>query len=246
MATVEAFRRAFHADSRAMLLIKVHNPMVGRDLHPIVRRLRDESSRDPRIRVMEDSLTYRGVLSLYGACDVFVSLHRSEGFGLALIEVMALGKPVIATAWSGNMTFMNALNSCLVTYPLVPVKATHPVYSRRLLGAGAFWADPNVDDAAAWMIRLVTEPSLPSTIGARAASSIVSYQKEAEQGTFLDELAAISVDLPRMLSFQSKKERLSAWERHLLRETDAESSAITLTGSTDCSDPVGFSTTTSV
>src|SRR5439155_1534568 len=154
MAAIEAFRRAFHADSRVMLLIKVHNPMVGRDLHPIVRRLRDECARDPRIRVMEDPLTYHEVLSLYGACDVFVSLHRSEGFGLALIEAMALGKPVIATAWSGNMTFMNALNSCLVSYRLVPVKATQGVYSRGLLGAGALWAEPNLADAAVWMARL--------------------------------------------------------------------------------------------
>jgi len=165
---------------------------------------------------MEDSLTYQEVLSLYGACDVFVSLHRSEGFGLALIEAMALGKPVIATAWSGNMTFMNALNSCLVSYRLVPVKATQGVYSRRLLGAGALWAEPNLADAAVWMARLVNEPSLRSTIGARAARSIVGYQKEAEQGAFLDELAAISEHLPGMPSFQSKKARLSAWERRLV------------------------------
>jgi len=217
MAAIEAFQRAFHADSRAILLIKVHNPMVGRDLHPIVRRLRDECARDPRIRVMEDPLTYQEVLSLYGACDVFVSLHRSEGFGLALIEAMALGKPVIATAWSGNMTFMNARNSCLVSYRLVPVKATHVLYSRRLLGADVRWADPNLEDAAAWMARLVNEPSLRSTIGARAARSIVDYQKEAEQGAFLDELVAISEQLPGMPSFQSKKARLSAWERRLLR-----------------------------
>jgi len=165
---------------------------------------------------MEDPLTYQEVVSLYGSCDVFVSLHRSEGFGLALVEAMALGKPVIATAWSGNMTFMNAFNSCLVTYRLVPVKATHVVYSKRLLGTGALWADPNLEDAAAWMVRLVNEPSLRSTIGARAATSIVSYQKEAEQGAFLDELAAISEHMAGMPSFQSKRAQVSAWERRLV------------------------------
>lgn len=216
LATIEAFRRAFPADSRAMLLFKINNPLVGHHLHPIVRRLHDESAHDPRIRVLEDPLTYQEILSLYGACDVFVSLHRSEGFGVALIEAMALGKPVIATAWSGNMTFMNASNSCLVTYQLVPVKATHPLYSRRLLGAGAQWADPNLEDAAAWMVRLVNDPSLRSTIGARAAGSIVGYQKEAEQGTFLDELVAINEHLPGMPSFQSKRARLWAWERRFV------------------------------
>ena len=45
------------------------------------------------------------------ACDAYVSLHRSEGTGLTITDAMALGKPVIATGWSGNMDFMNVANS---------------------------------------------------------------------------------------------------------------------------------------
>src|SRR5438874_1058652 len=116
-------------------------------------------------------------LSLCAASDVFVSLHRSEGLGLGLIEAIALGKPVIATAWSGNMIFMNSLNSCLVSYRLVAVKATHPVYSQRLLGSRAVSANPSLVDASAWMVRLVDEPILRSTLGSRAAASIAAREK---------------------------------------------------------------------
>ena len=53
------------------------------------------------------------------ACDCFVSLHRSEGFGLAMAEAMALGKPVIATNWSGNTDFMNPHNAACIDFRLV-------------------------------------------------------------------------------------------------------------------------------
>jgi glycosyltransferase involved in cell wall biosynthesis len=191
--------------------------MNGGVLHPIVSRLRNECAADHRIRLIEYPLTYREVLTLYASCDVFVSLHRSEGLGLGLMEAMALGKPVIGTAWSGNMTFMNATNSCPIAYQLVPVKTTLNVYSKRLLGAGALWADPSVADAAAWMRRLVQDASLRSRIGRRAAESMATHEQEAERATFLDELSALHEYLPTMPSFEAKKEYLSEIERQLAR-----------------------------
>jgi glycosyltransferase involved in cell wall biosynthesis len=217
LAAVEAFVRAFPADARTMLVIKVNNPMGGSNLPGTMLRLREASARDPRIRIIEEQYSYEQVLTLYAACDVFVSLHRSEGFGLGLIEAMALGKPVIATAWSGNMTFMNSLNSCLVGYRLVPVKATHHEYSKRLLGRGAVWADPDIADAAAWMTRLARDASLRVAIGSSASAWVAAHEKEAERGAFLDEIVTRSEQLPHMPSYQRRKERLPAWERELVR-----------------------------
>ncbi len=71
---------------------------------------------------MDKVLTDRETKSLVKLCDCFLSLHRSEGFGRGLAEAMYLGKPVIATGYSGNLDFTNDHNSCLVDYRLIPVR----------------------------------------------------------------------------------------------------------------------------
>src|SRR5690349_8242958 len=123
IAVISAFRKAFKRDHGTGLVIKVNMPASSgssRDV-PGLRPLVAEAKSDKRIRLITTPMSYADVLSLYASCDVFVSLHRAEGFGLGPFEAMRLGKPVIATAWSGNMTFMNRANSCLVRYRLVKV-----------------------------------------------------------------------------------------------------------------------------
>jgi len=115
-AVIDAFRRGLVENRRAHLVIKLNNARTGGRVHPVVDALMERCKGDPRIQLLTDPFDYRQALSLYASCDVFVSLHRSEGLGLGLMESMALGKPVIGTAWSGNMTFMNHANSCLVGY----------------------------------------------------------------------------------------------------------------------------------
>ena len=83
------------------------------------------------------------VVALIAASDCVVSLHRSEGFGLVLAEAMLLGKPVIATAYSGNLDFTTPGNSFLVSYKLQNVGPGNPPYPEHCL-----WADPCLQDAA--------------------------------------------------------------------------------------------------
>jgi len=87
--------------------------------------------------------------------DVTISLHRAEGFGLSLAEAMACGRPVIATAWSGNLDFMTAESACLVPADLVATRATGAVYD----GIRSVWAEPRIDAAVAWLEHL-TNPVL--------------------------------------------------------------------------------------
>jgi glycosyltransferase involved in cell wall biosynthesis len=111
------------------------------------------------------------VNGLVEASDVIVSLHRSEGFGLVPAEAMYLGKPVIATGWSGNMDFMNNTNSCPVGYELV----THGVresYPQR--HEGQYWAAPDVEHAAHWMRRLYDDAAFRAKIGERAKQTMRS------------------------------------------------------------------------
>ena len=191
MAVLEAFQRAFDQSPRAHLVIKINNPGIGSELHPFVQQLQQRYSGYRQIHVLAETLSYGDVLSLYASCDVYVSLHRAEGLGLGLMEAMTLGKPVIATAWSGNMTFMNYTNSCPVNYRLIPVDASTPVYRKGTLGTETIWADPDIDEAAAWMRRLADDPDLRAEIGRKAADDMRQWQNEACHGKFIDELQAI-------------------------------------------------------
>jgi glycosyltransferase involved in cell wall biosynthesis len=190
-AVLDAFERAFPSRRDVGLVIKVNNATVDGQTHPVMEELRARSRRDRRILLLEESVDYESVLSLYASLDVYVSLHRSEGIGLGLMEAMSLGKPVIATGWSGNMSFMDRSNSCLVAYELVPVRARVYEYSQELLGPRAVWADPDVTNAAEWMRVLVERPEVRAAIGHSAQESMGRYQEEARRGLFVDELRMI-------------------------------------------------------
>ena len=92
------------------------------------------------------------VAALTAVCDVYVSLHRAEGFGLGMAEAMYFGKPVIATAYSGNMDFMTLANSCPVGYRMARIDLGDLRFNRlteAVYRPGEWWADPDLDEAAA-------------------------------------------------------------------------------------------------
>jgi len=190
-AVLEAFGRALPERRDVGLLIKVNNATVDGRTHPVMDELRARTRRDGRVVLLEESLDYDAVLSLYASLDVFVSLHRSEGIGLGLMEAMALGKPVIATGWSGNMSFMDRSNACVVAYELVPVRSGTYVYSEEILGPRAVWAEPDITNAAEWMRVLVEHQDVRTRIGRSAREAMSRYQEEAQRGLFLDELRMI-------------------------------------------------------
>jgi glycosyltransferase involved in cell wall biosynthesis len=120
-----------------------------------------------RIVLIDRELTDTETKNLVRCCDCFVSLHRSEGFGRFLAEAMLLGKPVVATGYSGNLDFMNPDVSCLVGFTLVPVApGAYP------FGEGQVWADADVGEAASWMVRLVDNPAWGRQLGERASRHI--------------------------------------------------------------------------
>lgn len=164
---IEAFRRAFGDDDSVTLLVKAGRAAdYPADYAQLLTDTRDMSN----VYVTDRMLPRPRVNGLLAACDALVSLHRSEGFGLILAEAMALGKPVVATGWSGNMEFMNSGNSCPVAYELVPLTSTIRDYE-----AGQLWAEPDLDDAAACLRRLVADSAFRSVIATRARSTIADH-----------------------------------------------------------------------
>ena len=129
---------------------------------------------------------------------------------------MALGKPVIATGWSGNMSFMDRSNACVVAYRLVPVRSTTPVYSEELLGPRAVWAEPDVTNAAEWMRTLVERQDVRAAIGRSAREAMRRYQEEAQRGLFLDELRMIlESEVSWGIGLERRKVRRDRLERSL-------------------------------
>jgi glycosyltransferase involved in cell wall biosynthesis len=95
---------------------------------------------------IEHSLARAQSCDLMASLDVYVSLHRAEGFGLTMAEAMAIGKPVIATGYSGNLDFMDIHSAWLVDHAVVSTPCPHGPYP-----AGSRWSEPSVAHAAELM-----------------------------------------------------------------------------------------------
>ncbi|HVT71790.1 MAG TPA: glycosyltransferase family 4 protein [Lacunisphaera sp.] len=173
-AVLEAYRRSGLAGRGAGLVIKVHNA-AGNPAD--FERLRAAVADLPGVILLNRTLTRRETYELESAADCFVSLHRSEGFGLAVAESMYLGKPVIATDWSGTAEYLDAAHGCPVRCSLVTLDRNHGPYAR-----GQQWADPDLDHAADWMRRLHGDPALAGRIGAAARAAIEHRLSPAEIG----------------------------------------------------------------
>jgi glycosyltransferase involved in cell wall biosynthesis len=167
LGVLRAFKRAFARDDTSVgLVLKFNNPDYEQ---PVLRELREELAGHENVYMIDRLLTRGELTSLIGACDCFVSLHRSEGFGLGPAEAMSLGKPAIVTNWSGNTDYMTGDNSIAIDYELVQLGRDYGPYK-----AQQHWAEPDLEQAAHWMKRIVAEPELARQIGLRGQQTIRS------------------------------------------------------------------------
>jgi glycosyltransferase involved in cell wall biosynthesis len=138
---VQAYTRAFGPGDGTQLVIKTFNgDAKPESLRELLRAVGDRDD----VHVIDRYLPVQEKNALVAQSDCYVSLHRAEGFGLSLAEAMLLGKPVVATGYSGNLQFMTPANSWLVGYELTQVGPGSAIYP-----ADAEWADPDLDHAAA-------------------------------------------------------------------------------------------------
>lgn len=215
LAAIRAFRAAFPQGGPAGLVVKLGQTRAGHawaDPGALVA----EADGHPGIRIVDRDLPYREALSLAASCDVCVSLHRAEGLGLGMLEAMSLGKPVVATAWSGNMDFTSESDACLVGFDLVPVQGRHPAYDPALAGEGQVWAEPRLADAVAWMRALAGNAHLRADIGARAGVSAASLRERVLGGEILE---AVDRTVSSLADRVSDRARMWRWRRLMARAT---------------------------
>lgn len=175
---ISAFRKAFKPDESVRLVIK----SINADRQPQKLRELQELAGESRVTFINETLDSEMRYQLIQCCDAYVSLHRAEGFGLGIAEAMAMGKPVVATGWSGNMDYMNVANSLPVRYHLKPLKSDIGPYQ-----AGSLWAEPDIDHAAKLMRDLFESRDLCVSIGERARNDVKNLLSEESVGKRIKE-----------------------------------------------------------
>jgi glycosyltransferase involved in cell wall biosynthesis len=190
LAAIEAFQRAFPSERDVLLVVKTKPYPSVPALEAQARALRERVAGDARIRIVERSMAYPELLRLYASCDVMLSLHRSEGLGLHLMEAMSLGRPVVATGWSGNMDFMTPENSIALGWAPVPVRARHLDYAAEVGREGQVWAEPALADAVEALRLLHRDRTRRELLGSSAARDMERRRRDVLAGAVFGEVEA--------------------------------------------------------
>jgi glycosyltransferase involved in cell wall biosynthesis len=163
LAVIEAFKLAFAGDSRVRLIIKSTNGSSFPEQFTKLHQACDHK----QITLLDSYMSKKELCGLIECCDCYVSLHRTEGFGLPIAEAMLMKKPVIVTGWSGNLDFTTPENSLLVQYGFTTNTEDYGPYK-----IGMRWAEPDIEHAAKLMRVIFEDPAHGKTLGERGATTI--------------------------------------------------------------------------
>ena len=167
---MRAFAAAFRDVPNARLVFKTMRAKSRPDLLMQIETLARELDISERLTMIHTYIPERDIFGLTNACDVYLSLHRGEGFGITLAEAMAMGKPVVCTNWSSTTEFCKPDCTIPISYRMVPVppnQVDHPYYQQV-----KEWAEPDIDAAAAALRRLYENSELRDELGRKAVTSI--------------------------------------------------------------------------
>lgn len=164
LGLIDAYCAAFAENDGAVLVLKTIN---GNKRLSELEEIRWRSKNRKDIIVIDQYLDVKDSSSLMNICDCYISLHRSEGLGLTMSEAMLLGKPVIATAYSGNMDFMTDDTSLLVPWIYTEVGDDAESYP-----ADALWAEPDLTVASSMMQNLFQDRRFGMALGDRAKRNL--------------------------------------------------------------------------
>lgn len=174
-SAIRAFKKAFGDSRHHRLVVKTRNlDRYDSAREDLMTAIGDSSN----IELLDESLSEQDVWTLLKSVDTFVSLHRSEGFGLVLAEAMALGKPVISTGWSGNMDFMSKDSAALISSVMVPCIDKYGVYQ----DTSAEWAQVDEVEAALEMVRIAGDPDYRESLSKAAKKRISDCASTAHVG----------------------------------------------------------------
>jgi len=123
------------------------------DAAQAVERMRRRYPRPPRVQVISEELSRRGLIALHRGGDCFVSLTHAEGWCPEAFDAAACGSPVVITGFGGPLDYLDPELAWLVGYDLERARddddLTHFTRDQR-------WARPREAEASA-RLRAVRE-----------------------------------------------------------------------------------------
>jgi glycosyltransferase involved in cell wall biosynthesis len=168
MRAIDAFELAFGpAFEGVRLVLKISNL----EKFPGLRARLDERTRGKPVTIIAGYIDRDALWDLLGCSDVYLSLHSSEGFGLTILEAMALGIPPVVTGYGGNMDFTNHENSRLVSYKMTPASGG----PGNIYAGNGMWADPDLSEASRHLAALKADRELRDSLGSRAQQTALEY-----------------------------------------------------------------------
>ena len=206
MGVIDAFARAFAPGEGPSLVVKC----IDHEAHPEEHaRLESLADAHPDVHLMPGYVDEGEMGALLRHADTIVSLHRAEGFGFVPAQAMAIGKPVIATRYSGNLDYMTDDNAFLFDAEMRPIGPEGAPYPPE-----GTWAEPDVEQAAGLMRRVVDDPAEARRRGAQAERDMAArYTPEAAGATMTARLAALGIRQPLALRARIAAARLARGRR---------------------------------
>lgn len=163
VGAINAYKKAFPIENpNCGLVLKANNPQQE-DLDLLSKHIEGYKN----IFIIPETLSKVEVNSLFEISDVYISLHRSEGFGLPPAEAMWVGTPIISTNWSATTEFMTPDTACLVDFDFITIENDIGPYK-----AGNRWADPHIDQAAEYMLKLYNDQVFYNTMSSKAQKHV--------------------------------------------------------------------------
>lgn len=170
---LQAFRKCFAPSDKACIVFKTMKAKKYKDTYERLLKLAQELRLDKQLIIIDDFIPQEDLVNLTNACDVYMSLHRGEGFGIGIAEAMSLRKPVIVTDYSSTTEFCNPDNALPVPYRMIPVLPEQ--IDTDTYWHVTQWADPDIDAAADALRQLYEKPELRIKIGSAAKCFIDDY-----------------------------------------------------------------------
>lgn len=170
---LRAFAEAFGGTPSARLVFKINGCKGHPDKLAALKALAHDLGLDGRFTTVETYIPQEDLFGLTAAADVYLSLHRAEGFGLGISEAMSIGIPVVVTDYSAPTEFCHPENAMLVPCKMVPVN------EQEYFANMGTWADPDEHAAAQALRQLFDDPELRRRIGAAGKAFIESHYTTA-------------------------------------------------------------------